>query len=67
MLMAQTASFQPELSESEFDELCTHVMAQARRMTRSQILDLADNLHELIRNRQAVERSFARRHAHGLA
>ena len=65
--MAHTAGFQPELSETDFDELCTQVMALARRMTRAQILDLADNLHELIRNRQAVERSFARRHGLGLA
>lgn len=61
--MGHHASFQPQLTDDGFEALKSGVLVQARGMTSAQILDLADNLHELIRTRQAIERSAARRQA----
>jgi hypothetical protein len=51
---------EPELSESDFAALAAELRAATRRLSRHQILDLADLLHEVIRERQAEERSWRR-------
>lgn len=60
--MAYTSAHQSSLSESEIETLHVSVVKQARRMSTSQILDLADELHTLIRSRQAARQRLDRRH-----
>ncbi len=62
--MGHSVTFQRSLSQDEFEVFAETVLLQARRMDTGQMLDLADELHDLIRSRQAVERGMARRHTH---
>jgi hypothetical protein len=51
---------EPELPETDLAALAAELRAASRRLSRRQILDLADLLHEVIRERQAEERSWRR-------
>jgi len=62
--MGHSVTFQASLSQDEFESFSKIVLLQARRMDTRQMLDLADELHGLIRSRQAVERGLARHHMH---
>lgn len=52
-----------ELADTEMEALIAGVRAATRRLSRDQILDLADLLHEVIRERQLESRSWRRIHA----
>ena len=52
-----------ELASAEMEALIDQLRAATRRLSRDQMLDLADLLHELIRERQVEERSWRRIHA----
>lgn len=52
----------PELPHEEMAALTSQVRAATRRLSRDQILDLADTLHEVIRERQLEMRSWRRLH-----
>lgn len=56
----------PFVQAQEMGEIETQVRALARKLTSDQMLDLADLLHELIRERSFEARSWARlaRRAH---
>ena len=51
-----------ELASPEMDALVAEMRAVTRRLSRDQILDLADLLHEVIRERQVEARSWRRLH-----
>lgn len=50
--MISTDFHDPELPQDEMAALTTQMRAVTRRLSRDQILDLADVLHEIIRERQ---------------
>jgi hypothetical protein len=52
-----------ELPTIEMEALAAELRAATRRLSRDQILDLADLLHEVIRERQLEARSWRRLHA----
>lgn len=52
-----------ELTAVEMQALAAELRAATRQLSRDQILDLADLLHEVIRERQLEERSWRRMHA----
>ncbi len=49
------------LAPEEMARLTTEIRAMTRRLSRDQVLDLADLLHEVVRERQFQERSWRRR------
>lgn len=51
------------LDSLEMEALAAQVRAATHRLSREQILDLADLLHEVIRERQVESRSWRRLHA----
>jgi hypothetical protein len=52
----------PELPADEMEVLTAQIRAATRRLSRDQILDLADALHDVIRERQVEVRSWRRLH-----
>lgn len=60
--MISTDFHDPELPQDEMAALTTQMRAVTRRLSRDQILDLADVLHEIIRERQLEVRSWRRLH-----
>jgi hypothetical protein len=52
----------PELPAEEMAALTAQMRAATRRLSREQILDLADVLHDVIRERQVELRSWRRLH-----
>lgn len=60
--MTLTPSFDAALAKTEMTALVDEVRAVTRKLSRDQILDLADVLHEVIRERQFEERSWRRLH-----
>ncbi len=60
--MTLIPSFDTALANTEMTALVDEVRAVTRRLSRDQILDLADVLHEVIRERQFEERSWRRLH-----
>lgn len=48
------------LNGSEYDDLVQLMSRATRRMTNRQILDLADELHEILRCRKATEHAAER-------
>lgn len=51
-----------ELPQSEMTALIAEVRSATHRLSREQILDLADVLHDVIRERQFEARSWRRLH-----
>ncbi len=43
----------------EFDSLVTYLSAVAQRLSRAELLDIGDTLHELIRRRKTMRRSWS--------
>ena len=60
--MISTDFHDPELPRDEMAVLMAQVRAVTRRLSRDQILDLADELHDIIRERQLEARSWRRLH-----
>ena len=43
------------VNDHEFDEFYSHLSVSARRMSRDQMLSVADLLHDMIRERRGLE------------
>lgn len=57
----------PELPHEEMAALTKQVRVMTRRLSRDQILDIADLLHDTIRERQVEARSWRRLHTEAVS
>lgn len=60
--MSATMLFDQQLPQPVMAKLTEEVRGVTRKLSREQLLDLADMLHEAIRERQFEERSWVRLH-----
>jgi len=58
--MSLDAIQDPQTKTSELERLTAQIQAVAERLSNEQILDVADLLHAMIRERQTQERSWRR-------
>lgn len=61
------ALYEDNLPSEAMAQVTAEVRAMTRRMSRDQVLDLADLLHEVIRERQFEQTSWRRRPSPGAA
>lgn len=61
------ALYEDNLPSEAMAQVIAEVRAMTRRMSRDQVLDLADLLHEVIRERQFEQTSWGRRPSPGVA
>jgi hypothetical protein len=56
--MGSFAPMTPDQRSDEFDSLVTYLSAVSQRLSQAELLDIADTLHELIRRRKTMRRSW---------
>jgi predicted exporter len=57
----ETKSFQPTLSDETVETLKRRLMNMVEPLSDHQLLDLADGIHEMLRQRRAVRQHHAER------
>ena len=56
--MGSFTQMTPDERSDEFDSLITYLSAVSQRLSKAELLDIADTLHELIRRRKTLRRSW---------